>query len=401
MKDLSNELKYRMKYSLETHNHLLGIKEFLTQVLKETENKEDREHIENFIRMCELQISYSLANIMSAVNRITHLVKDENIKKEIAEWELYNKVVDVVNSGNVGVPMSEFVTYKYMINTDLENIQYRFDRMLDSIDKKSCPAYKDTRSSLIRSNAFIGQFFQEYRRLSSHVSTIREAIVPMYEKYGLKVEREEFGSSMDLESYVYMYKLFLIAMYKSEEAELKNVSMLSNLLADSMAKVINNTMIMLDSYDLIDASKFNDMPISAAIQELSEEYSAEIQDMSLTHIEYIANYNMKNKVANAVQITLLNEMEGKEVTRSTAVLYSQADVMLPLLWYDVIKWMVANINDDDSNDPEVAINMIVDNIKFLLDNNKYVNKMTLAQYVINHMDEIIDPEEEEDPKHWN
>lgn len=401
MKDLSNELKYRMKYSLETHNHLLGIKEFLTQVLKETENKEDREHIENFTKMCELQISYSLANIMSAVNRITHLVKDEDIKKDIKEWELYNKVVDVVNSGDVTVPMSDFVTYKYMINTDLENIQYRFDRMLDSIDKKSCPAYKDTRSSLIRSNAFIGQFFQEYRRLSSHVSAIREAIVPMYEKYGLKVEREEFRSSMDLESYVYMYKLFLIAMYKSEEAELKNASVLSNLLADSMAKVINNAMIMLDSYDLIDASKFNDMPISAAIQELSEEYSAEIQDMGLTHIEYVANYNMENKVPNAVQITLLNEMEGKEVIRSTAVLYSQADVMLPLLWYDVIKWMVADINEDDSDDPEVAINMIVDNIKFLLDNNKYVNKMTLAQYVINHMDEIIDPEEEDDLKHWN
>ena len=179
-------------------------------------------------------------------------------------------------------------------------------------------------------------------------------------------------------------------MYKSEEAELKNASMLSNLLADSMAKVINNAMIMLDSYDLIDASK----------QELSEEYSAEIQDMSLTHIEYIANYNMENKVPNAVQITLLNEMEGKEVTRSTAVLYSQADVMLPLLWYDVIKWMVANINEDDSDDPEVTINMIVDNIKFLLDNNKYVNKMVAVHSAVNEIGEILNSEEE-DPKHWN
>ena len=186
MKDLSTELKYRMKYSLETHNHLLGIKEFLTQVLKEIENKEEKEHTEHFIKMCELQISYSLSNIMSAVNRITHLVKDENIKKEIAEWTLYNKVVDVVNSGDVSVPMSEFVTYKYMINTDLENIQYRFDRILDSIDKKSCPAYKDTRSALIRSNAFIGQFFHEYRRLSSHISAIREALIPMYDKYGFR-----------------------------------------------------------------------------------------------------------------------------------------------------------------------------------------------------------------------
>lgn len=400
MKDLSTELKYRMKYSLETHNHLLGIKEFLTQVLKETENKEDIEHIENFIRMCELQISYSLANIMSAVNRITHLVKDENIKKEIEEWELYNKVVDIVNSGDVDVPMSEFVTYKYMINTDLENIQYRFDRMLDSIDKKSCPAYKDTRSSLIRSNAFIGQFFQEYRRLSSHVSTIREAIIPMYEKYGLKIEREEFGSSMDLESYVYMYKLFLISMYKSEEEKLQNVSVLSGLLADNMAKAINNAMIMLDSYDIIDASKFNDMPISSAIQELADEYADEIQNMSLTHIEYVANYNMKNKVPNAVQITLLNELEGREAIRSTAILYSQADVMLPLLWYDVIKWMVANINDDESDDPEVAINMIVENIKFLLDNNSYINKMTLGKVIIDCVEELI-ASGDDDPKHWN
>lgn len=400
MKDLSTELKYRMKYSLETHNHLLGIKEFLTQVLKETENKEDIEHIENFIRMCELQISYSLANIMSAVNRITHLVKDENIKKEIEEWELYNKVLDIVNSGDVDVPMSEFVTYKYMINTDLENIQYRFDRMLDSIDKKSCPAYKDTRSSLIRSNAFIGQFFQEYRRLSSHVSTIREAIIPMYEKYGLKIEREEFGSSMDLESYVYMYKLFLISMYKSEEEKLQNVSVLSGLLADNMAKAINNAMIMLDSYDIIDASKFNDMPISSAIQELADEYADEIQNMSLTHIEYVANYNMKNKVPNAVQITLLNELEGREAIRSTAILYSQADVMLPLLWYDVIKWMVANINDDESDDPEVAINMIVENIKFLLDNNSYINKMTLGKVIIDCVEELI-ASGDDDPKHWN
>ena len=400
MKDLSTELKYRMKYSLETHNHLLGIKEFLTQVLKETENKEDIEHIENFIRMCELQISYSLANIMSAVNRITHLVKDENIKKEIEEWELYNKVVDIVNSGDVDVPMSEFVTYKYMLNTDLENIQYRFDRMLDSIDKKSCPAYKDTRSSLIRSNAFIGQFFQEYRRLSSHVSTIREAIIPMYEKYGLKIEREEFGSSMDLESYVYMYKLFLISMYKSEEEKLQNVSVLSGLLADNMAKAINNAMIMLDSYDIIDASKFNDMPISSAIQELADEYADEIQNMSLTHIEYVANYNMKNKVPNAVQITLLNELEGREAIRSNAILYSQADVMLPLLWYDVIKWMVANINDDESDDPEVAINMIVENIKFLLDNNSYINKMTLGKVIIDCVEELI-ASGDDDPKHWN
>lgn len=401
MKDLSNELKYRMKYSLETHNHLLGIKEFLTQVLKETENKEDREHIENFTKMCELQISYSLSNIMSAVNRITHLVKDENIKKEIEEWELYNKVVDVVNSGDIDVPMSEFVTYKYMINTDLENIQYRFDRILDSIDKKSCPAYKDTRSAFIRSNAFIGQFFQEYRRLSSHVSAIREAIVPMYEKYGLKVEREEFGSSMDLESYVYMYKLFLISMYKSEEEKLQNVSVLSGLLADNMAKAINNTMIMLDSYDIVDASKFNDMPISSAIQELADEYADEIQNMNLTHIEYVANYNMKNKVANAVQITLLNEMgDDKEVRRTTGVLYSQADVILPLLWYDVIKWMISNINNDESDDPNNAINMIVENMEYLLSNNDCIKKIITAQYVIDHMNEIIDPEED-DPKHWN
>lgn len=400
MKDLSTELKYRMKYSLETHNHLLGIKEFLQQVLKETKNKEDKEHINNFIKMCELQISYSLANIMSAVNRLTHLVKDENIKKEIEEWELYNKVVGVVDNGDVSVPMSEFVTYKYMINTDLENIQYRFDRILDSIDKKSCPAYKDVRSALIRSNAFIGQFFQEYRRLSAHVSTIREAIVPMYEKYGLKIEKDDFGSSMDLESFIYMYKLLLICMYKSEESEMKDVSTLSNLLADSMAKVINNTMIMLDSYDIIDSSKFNDMPISAAIQELSDVYSDEIENMSLSHIEYVANYNMENKVPNAVQITLLNEMDGKEAIRSTAVLYSQADVMLPLLWYDVIEWIVANINSDESDDAEVAINMIIENIKFLLESNDYINKMTVVHSAVNELGEILNSEDD-DPKHWN
>ena len=400
MKDLSTELKYRMKYSLETHNHLLGIKEFLTQVLKEIENKEEKEHTENFIKMCELQISYSLSNIMSAVNRLTHLVKDENIKKEIEEWELYNKVVDIVNSGDTSVPMSEFVTYKYMINTDLENIQYRFDRMLDSIDKKSCPAYKDARSSLIRSNAFIGQFFHEYRRLASHISAIREAIAPMYEKYGLKIEKDDFGSSMDLESFIYMYKLLLISMYKSEESGLQNVSILSGLLADSMAKVINNTMITLDSYDIIDSSKFNDMPISLAIQELSTEYAEEIENMSLSHIEYVANYNMENKVPNAVQITLLNELEGREAIRSTAVLYSQADVMLPLLWYDVIKWMVANVNDDESDDPEVTINMIIENIKFLLDNNSYINKMVLGKAIIDSVEELIESEND-DPKHWN
>ena len=400
MKDLSTELKYRMKYSLETHNHLLGIKEFLTQVLKEIENKEEKEHTENFIKMSELQISYSLSNIMSAISRISHLVKDENIKKEIAEWTLYNKVVDVVNSGDVSVPMSEFVTYKYMINTDLENIQYRFDRILDSIDKKSCPAYKDARSSLIRSNAFIGQFFHEYRRLASHISAIREALIPMYDKYGLKVEQDELGSSMDLESFIYMYKLLLICMYKSEESEMKDVSTLSNLLADSMAKVINNTMITLDSYDIIDSSKFNDMPISLAIQELSTEYAEEIEDMSLSHIEYVANYNMENKVPNPVQITLLNEMDGKEAIRSTAVLYSQADVMLPLLWYDVIEWIVANINSDESDDAEVTINMIIENIKFLLDNNDYINKMIAVHSAVNELGEILNSEEE-DPKHWN
>ena len=400
MKDLSTELKYRMKYSLEIHNHLLGIKEFLQQVLKEIKNKEEKEHTENFIKMCELQISYSLANIMSAVNRITHLVKDENIKKEIAEWELYNKVVDVVDNGDVSVPMSEFVTYKYMLNTDLENIQYRFDRILDSIDKKSCPAYKDVRSALIRSNAFIGQFFHEYRRLASHVSTIREALIPMYDKYGLKVEKDELGSSMDLESFIYMYKLLLICMYKSEESEMKDVSILSGLLADSMAKVVNNAMIVLNSYDIVDASKFNDMPISAAIQELSTEYAEEIENMSLSHIEYVANYNMENKVPNAVQITLLNELEGREAIRSTAVLYSQADVMLPLLWYDVIKWMVANVNDDESDDAEVTINMIIENIKFLLDNNSYINKMVLGKAIIDSVEELIESENE-DPKHWN
>lgn len=400
MKDLSTELKYRMKYSLETHNHLLGIKEFLTQVLKEIKNKEEKEHTENFIKMCELQISYSLSNIMSAVSRLTHLVKDENIKKEIAEWTLYNKVVDVVNSGDTSVPMSEFVTYKYMINTDLENIQYRFDRILDSIDKKSCPAYKDVRSALIRSNAFIGQFFHEYRRLASHISTIREAIAPMYEKYGLKIEKDDFGSSMDLESFIYMYKLLLISMYKSEESGLQNVSILSGLLADSMAKVVNNAMIVLNSYDIVDASKFNDMPISSAIQELSTEYADEIEDMSLSHIEYVANYNMENKVPNAVQITLLNELEGREAIRSTAVLYSQADVMLPLLWYDVIKWMVANVNDDESDDADVVINMIIENIKFLLDNNDYINKMIVVHSAVNELGEILNSEEE-DPKHWN
>ena len=400
MKDLSNELKYRMKYSLETHNHLLGIKEFLTQVLKEIENKEEKEHIENFIKMCELQISYSLSNIMSAVNRLTHLIKDENIKKEIAEWSLYNKVVDVVNSGDVSVPMSEFVTYKYMINTDLENIQYRFDRILDSIDKKSCPAYKDVRSALIRSNAFIGQFFHEYRRLASHISTIREALIPMYDKYGLKVEKDELGSSMDLESFIYMYKLLLISMYKSEESGLQNVSILSNLLADSMAKVVNNAMIVLNSYDIVDASKFNDMPISLAIQELSTEYAEEIENMSLSHIEYVANYNMENKVPNAVQITLLNELEGREAILSTAILYAKADVMLPLLWYDLIKWMVANVNDDESDDADVVINMIVENIKFLLDNNSYINKMVLGKAIIDSVEELIESENE-DPKHWN
>lgn len=401
MKDLSTELKYRMKYSLETHNHLLGIKEFLTQVLKETTNKEDREHIENFIKMCELQISYSLSNIMSAVNRITHLVKDEDIKKDIEEWELYNKVVDVVNSGDVDVHMSEFVSYKYMINTDLENIQYRFDRMLDSIDKKSCPAYKDARSSLIRANAFIGEFFQGYRRLSAHVSTIKDAIIPMFDKYGLNVDKEDFGSSIDLESYTYMYKLLLISMYKSEESELKDVSTLSGMLADSMANVINNTMIMLDSYDIIDASKFNDMPVSSAIQELSEEYSEEIQNMNITHIEYVANYKMENKVSNVVQITLLNEMDDdKEPRRTTAVLYSQADVMLPLLWYDIIKWMISNINEDETEDPDNAINMIIENIQFLLSNNEYINKMIAVHSAVNEIGEILNSEED-DPEHWN
>ena len=168
-----------------------------------------------------------------------------------------------------------------------------------------------------------------------------------------------------------------------------------------MAKAINNAMIMLDSYDIIDASKFNDMPISSAIQELANEYADEIQNMSLTHIEYVANYNMKNKVANAVQITLLNEMDDdKEVRRTTGVLYSQADVILPLLWYDVIKWMISNINNDESDDPNNAINMIVENMEYLLSNNDCIKKIITAQYVIDHMNEIIDPEED-DPKHWN
>jgi len=189
-------------------------------------------------------------------------------------------------------------------------------------------------------------------------------------------------------------------MYKSEEEKLQNVSVLSGLLADNMAKAINNAMIMLDSYDIIDASKFNDMPISSAIQELANEYADEIQNMSLTHIEYVANYNMENKVSNVVQITLLNELDGREAIRSTAILYSHADVMLPLLWYDVIKWMVANINDDESDDPEKAINMIVENIKFLLDNNSYINKMTLGKAIADCVEELI-ASGDDDPKHWN